>query len=776
MTNLSKIALLSGIALVGLASPSYAADAAPDAPAAATDTSAAEIVVTAQKRTEKLVNVPISVTVVSADQLSAQKIYSVADLARTSPALEMIQAFGGPGGGGQIRGIGTQSFTRSAEGAVGIVVDGVPQGNVQNNAIFDLQRVEVLKGPQGTLFGLTSSAGVINMTTVAPDASKVSGYVHVDVSPIGDLGSEFNQWTVRGAVNVPTSATSALRLAVNYNRLNGVQRNAFTNKNSVQDDIAVRARFKAELGDKVTLNLIADYDDRRQNYGDPQFTYVSVPAGTPLANELAACGIVASPDNNARCSNIDNHVRTRNYGFSGQFDVSLGAGTLTSITGYRKNEQLPSTVDIMATPTEFTQIFYRDQINSGEQFSQELRYSSPSNVPLEYTLGGFYSRYTGTAGYAPGGAFNVGTYQIAPFFVNFVKDGSSTRTTNESFAAFGQATYHVSEQFAVLAGLRFTHQNLSDAQSVNPFSAASVATSATLSQSNLSGKIGIQYIISPSVHTYATYTRGYKGPQVVPAALGGTAQVIKAEIPDAFEVGAKGSFLGGKLGYDINAFLTKVSNYQGQRCTINAVGVLSCQGESIPSVTSKGFEITLFGKPTRNLNMNVGFVYNDAKLPNGWTGFNPSDLRTPVAGTNIGITSLSNAQLIGSPKAKFVINGDYTVPLGGTAQGINLVIGGDAVHKSSIRLGYSGDAAFVYAAHWTVSLRAGIHDADGKWSIEAFVRNLTQNREPATIFGGPAFVPPATVPFIPNGTVSGISGWATTASRRQVGFSAEVKF
>ena len=117
---------------------------------------------------KNLIDVPIAVTVVTAQQLADQHIYSIADLARTTPALEMVQAFGGPGGGGQIRGIGTNSFSPTAEGAVGIVVDGVPQGNVNVTNLFDLQRVEVLKGPQGTLFGLTSSAGVINMVTAAP--------------------------------------------------------------------------------------------------------------------------------------------------------------------------------------------------------------------------------------------------------------------------------------------------------------------------------------------------------------------------------------------------------------------------------------------------------------------------------------------------------------------------------------------------------------------------------------------------------------------------------
>ena len=383
-----------------------------------------EIVVTAQKRTEKLRDVPVSVTVVDEKQLAAQRIYSIADLARTAPSLEMIQAFGGPGGGGQIRGVGTQSFTRSAEGAVGIVVDGVPQGNLPNLGVYDIGRVEVLRGPQGTLFGLTSSAGVINMSTVAPDPSGFSTTAHIDYSNGGSGGSEFGQQTLRGAVNLPIGNNSALRLAVNGNRVEGVQRNAATGKDNVLNEFGVRGRYLWN-GEGMTLNLSADWNRRNQNYGDPQFVYVNVPAHTPLEGQLAACGIVASYDNTSRCSNLPNHSQVRNYGFSAQVDWDLAGGTLTSITGYRRNEQLPTSVDIMGNPAEFTQIFTTDSINEGKQITQEVRFASPVGEKVDYVAGAFFSDYKATTGYAPGGSFQVGSFQLAPFFIPFLHDTTS---------------------------------------------------------------------------------------------------------------------------------------------------------------------------------------------------------------------------------------------------------------------------------------------------------------------------------------------------------------
>ncbi len=756
--------LLAGCALIAVATPIMAQTA----PASDANIGYGDIIVTAQKREERLKDVPISVTVVGKDQLAAQRIYSVADLARTSPSLEMIQAFGGPGGGGQVRGLGTQSFTRSAEGAVGIVVDDVPQGNVQNYAVFDLDRIEVLKGPQGTLFGLTTSAGVINMRTVAPKIGSWSGYAHLDLSGAGTAGSEYGQVTGRAAINVPISPIAALRVAVNYNRLDGVQRNAFTNTNAYQDDIAVRARLLVNASDKLTIHINGDYDYRSQNYGDPQFTYVNVPAHSPLETQLAACGITANFDNNARCSNTTNFTHNRNWGVSGQIDYDLGGPTLTAITSYRQNHQPASDVDIMGNPQDFSQIMIKGQITDASQFSQELRLVSAKGAKLEYTTGLFYADGKASSGYADGVAkplqvptsgFIVGSYQTgAPGFVTFVRNIPSTRTTNTAYAVFGQATYHVTDSIGLIAGLRYSHQKLTDFQS-------NAAPTTPLTADNVSGKIGIQYKASPDINLYATATRGYKGPQVGVSADSPVTRTA-AELPLAYEIGAKGSTLDGKLGYEASVFLTKVKNYQGQRCSLSAQGVLVCNGETIPSVTSKGFELSVFGRPTTNLTINAGFAYNDAKFPTGWTGFNPNDLTGATA------TNLGGEQLVGAPRTKVTLNSEYRQPIGA----LESYLGGDLTWKSSVRLGYSGDDRFVYGAHATVSLRAGLRGPHDSWSIEVFGRNLTRNREPATIFGGPSFLPPNTVPFLPKGLVTGISGWTTPTSRRQVGISGEVRF
>jgi iron complex outermembrane receptor protein len=769
MTYKCKCGVWAAVAGLGVGCATvHAQQAAPTASGELT-----EIVVTAEKRSERLIDVPVAITVISAEQLDRQHVYSIADLARTTPSLEMVQAFGGPGGGGQIRGIGTNSFSPTAEGAVGIVVDGVPQGNVNISNLFDLQQVEVLKGPQGTLFGLTSSAGVINMTTAAPDPSKFEVKAHVDYSDKGRAGSEFGEETVRAVLNLPLTSIAAVRLAVSDDRIKGVQVNDFDHTDNISTEWGARLRFLVKPTDDLDVNLIADYDRRGQNYNDPQFNYVS--ANPALAAELAACGITASYDNNARCGNQRNDLNYRNYGASGQIDYRLAGAVLTSITGYRKQITAPNDFDPQGLAAEFQQIFSVGQTSSGRQFTQELRVTNSGPQTVEYTAGVFYSSYSAETAYVPGGGFFVGTFDIPPTpfmpppfpFTPFVTMATSTATTNKSEAAFGQLTYHITEQLGLLGGLRYTHQSLTAFTSANLVPPAlTPAQFGSLSEDNVSGLLGLQFAISQDLKSYVKVVRGYKGPQVTPAAQGSPQSVIGAEIPTEFELGIKGSSLEHRLTWDADVFYSRVHDYQGQSCSLNPVGALVCVGQSVPQVTTKGVELNLIGQIAAGLSVNVGYVYDVAKYPAGYTGYDPNNL---VGGT----TDLSNQQLAGVPKNKLSLSGEYAYTFGAAAQAF---LSADTVFKSAMRLGPTADPRFVYPKNWNTGLRLGVRAPSDMWSVALFARNLGRDREPVTLFGGPSFTPPGANPAAPAGTVNGVSGWATVNSLRQVGITADVKF
>jgi iron complex outermembrane receptor protein len=783
MTNAVRYPRILAAVLAAGAAPVGFAQQAPSSASADSNT-LEEIVVTAEKRSEKLQDVPIAITVVNQQQLQDQNVTTIADLSRTAPSLEMIQSFGGPGGGGQIRGIGTQSFTRSAEGAVGVVVDGVSQGNLNINNIFDVGRIEVLRGPQGTLFGLTSSAGVLNITTNAPDPSALSSDWHLLYAHKGTAGSEFGQETAQGVVNIPISGDSALRVSASVDDNIGVQHDSFNNTDGRVNNYAGRAHYLLDA-DALTVNVIADYQRIIQNGAQggsiASFTYVT--ADPTLTAQLAACGITPGFANQDRCADHLQLFADTAYGLSAQADYKFESSTLTSITAYRRDETGPAFQDIQALPTANPQLFSGGGLSASRQWSEELRIASNPGAMLEYTAGVFFSNYL-TLGYASAaGAFFDIQLLIpgVPFPVEAPGTGPTTALTQTSIAsqaAFAHLQYHATDELTFILGARLTREEITDYNSplgLQPGAAGNVG-SATLDkdQGNFSGVVGVQYKLSPQWTTYGTVTRGYKGPQTQAAGAPGSgvvAELIPAEIPLAFELGIKGSVLDNRLGTDFSLFDTRVQNYQGQTCSLNATGVLVCNPNSF-NVTTRGVEIDFYGRPLDHLNLTGGYIFDQARYPAGYTGLDPDNL-------NGGTLPMGGLQLVGVPENKFTISGDYTIPLGP----VMAFIGSDAVYKSAIRLGYSPSPEFVFPASWNVSLRTGVRSSDNRWGLTLFARDVNNSHEPITLFGVPAFTgppPPAGLPFFfnpafPNGHISGVSGWIGAQSLREVGLSLDVK-
>jgi iron complex outermembrane receptor protein len=213
------------------------------AQAAEEETSEDAIIVTARKRAENLIDVPLPVSVATKEQLVRDQVYSITDLQRVTPALEVSQTSGGEvNGGARLRGLGTGVFNASVSPSVAFVVDQVPQGNLTFPLLFDLAQVEVLRGPQGTLFGQGASAGVINVTTVAPSTDGPEGNFGIDFADKGTGGSEVGELTVRAGANVALSDKAAIRLAGQYKREVGLQRNTALGLDNEITDYGIRAR------------------------------------------------------------------------------------------------------------------------------------------------------------------------------------------------------------------------------------------------------------------------------------------------------------------------------------------------------------------------------------------------------------------------------------------------------------------------------------------------------------------------------------------------------
>jgi iron complex outermembrane receptor protein len=701
LVTVSAVSLLAGAASAQTATPAGASSS----DAMVID----ELVVTAQKREENVQDVPIAITVVGGKQLERQQINTVTDLRRTAPSLEFAPPGQSPGNGGFVRGLGTTVSTATAESSVGLVVDGVPQGNVATSSIFDVQRVEVLRGPQGTLFGQSVSAGLINMTTNAPSFSGVSGMVQTELADDGVLGSQYDRRIVRGVVNLPLAENAAVRISGHYDWINGVTDNkAVEGGGSQRDDRGVRARLLWEPTSDVTVNLIADYN-KIDTGNSPYFTFLKVPAGSSLETLLASCGIVASASNRDTCSPTHSFENNTNYGFSGEVDWTLGDFTLTSISAYRRNDY-KSAFSIDGLPTTApVKISFGPSDNDQNQVSQEFRLTSPTGEKLRYVVGAYASQLKGDYAY-------INNLQLS-FLPVPIPSSTTSHPDVQNAALFGQVDYSATDALRVFGGLRLTHVSVA-----SPFinNLTGIAYSAKVKDDNLSGRIGAQYDVTSSVMAYATASRGYKGPTFNDADLNSNPIAVKAEIPTALEVGLKGDLFDKRLNFDANLFHTKVKDYQAQVCVNDAVRGIVCTTENIANVTSKGFELGVFGRPMTGLSLNSGLIYAKAVYPKGYLGGDGTDL--------------SGAQLANTAKWKFVLSGEYEHAL---TEGYKGFVSGDAIWRSATRLTTSADPEISYHEHWMLGGRVGVRSQDDKYELALFARNLTNEHEPTLRYVSP---------------------------------------
>ena len=739
-------------------SPSSSRDlAAPSAsPEAAAENNVGDIVVTANRRTERLQAVPVTVTVVDGGQLTRQNVNAVEDLSRTAPALNNA----GPAGFGalSIRGIGGLSFSRSSEGSVGVVVDGVSLANTSTNPplLFDVARVEVLEGPQGTLFGRNSSAGVINIVTNAPDPTKVEAITHADV------GTR-NNYIGRGVINLPISSNAAVRVTGSYSQDPQNQRNLSDGTYLRRKAKAGRARFLWEPSSALTINLAADYTDTDANGGTPWAVYSSS-ATSLLTARLAACGVTVSAKNQQGCVSPSGVNSITSYGFSGQADYDLGGPTLTSITSYRAVRS-GSTTDVDSTTASRLLQTVSDRINN---FSQELRLSSPNHGFIEYVGGLYYfhsklNNYITQSGQILADLPLIGACPLPVAALCGLTFGQSrpVDTRIESYAGFGQVTINATDKLRFILGGRLGHEDVSavSGASINAPGAVgqfapATALSADARDTYFSYRAGAQYDLTRNLMVFATYTRGYKGPAVNDGATTNTVQlVVQPEIPKSGEVGFKATLAGGRAALNATAFYTQVDNFQAQFYDSTAGGAFIFS--NAPKLTSKGFSANLFGRPVAGLIANVGVTYNDASYGAGYAVANFANVPTSAEGR----------QLVGSSKWKVTASTEYSRPISGNVNGF---VQADMVYRTKTFANATNDPILESDGAAIFGGRLGLRTADQAYGISVFARNLFDTFRPSARFATPV----AGQQLDP----LSFSQFAGPESRRVIGLSLDARF
>jgi iron complex outermembrane receptor protein len=593
-------------------------------------TAPGDIVVTAQKRAERLQDIPLAVTAVTAEALSARQINDTSSLVTAVPSLSFQQGANPANTSFRIRGIGTALFGQGTEPSVSVVVDGVVAVRSAQgfSELADIERIEVLRGPQGTLFGKNASAGVISVTTARP-SDRLEGRADFTIA-------EYGEYRARGTVSGPISDSLRARVSGFYSDVRGITRNVATNEwVNGSENWGVRGKLDWDATDNLNFLLTGEY--RKQNADCCASTLIQIT--NPRLQALVG-PIVATRSNREIADDTNTYSNSTSQTYSLQGNLDLGAATITSITAFQKYDlevnqpidRIPAATPVFLGPPAAAPYTFWNQ-NHGivdlKGWSQELRIANNGTSDLNYVIGAFYMhsdivrpfdrrRARCSAGVLgqPCAAANI-VWQSAQ---------SRIRLKQDSIAAFGQADYGIVGGLRAIAGLRVqyekgTNSGVRSAPIVpgDMIFPGNAPVSGTFSADDtaVTGKAGLQYEFSRNAQIYATYTRGYKGlgyEMEIGADLANQS-VVQPEHVNGYEIGFKGSTADRSLVISAALFQADYTNLQVQANRSDpATGVIQFTSTNAGSSRTRGFEIEATLRPSDSFSVNAAVTYAQSRV------------------------------------------------------------------------------------------------------------------------------------------------------------------
>lgn len=730
---MAKKILMGGVALtVLIAGSAHAQQAA--APATTTAKGGLQdIIVTARRRSESAQTVPVAVSVVSSAALEQHQVLNAYQLVNLTPSLQ-VQSSNQQAGAVNfaIRGIGTTVFGPQVESSVGIVIDDVamsrPQfGNIQ---FFDLERVEVLRGPQGMLFGKNAAAGLINIVTTQPKLGATELLVNAQYGNTNAPGSG-NIATFQAAINQPVTSNSAVRLSAFVTRQDGYVRDVKLNQNLGNTAYGGRLKYLWEPSDSIRLTLAGDYQHSK-GPGEGVLVHRFTAPGGLIDTINASNGIFASPSNTRMATDVPDTNNSDVYGVQLKAEFDLGGGySLTNVLAYR-NYKMNTSID---TDTTTADLF---SVNTGgftrHQTTEELRLSSPQEGRFSYQLGFFYLNLVAREFLLQGANLGVPVPPGLSFLGGYINGVSPTK----SYAGFFEGQFKITENLGLTAGTRYTHDeigyslDLTNPAALLPLYGPDTHFKRRLTNNNLSYRFGIDYKIAPDVLAYATYSRGYKGPTF--DQISGT--TVNPEIPKSIELGIKSTLLDRRLRLNVALFDTTFDGYQTQaQKQGTAAGFMTLNAGQLKT---RGVEAEFTALPFEGLTISGGTTYNHTEYKD-LSGI-PCYYGQPsgTSGTNVclpnGTTDVSGNQLANAPRWTTTATARYEHPVSGDWIGF---LQGDVYHRSSFHFSQTRDPQTRVKANAIIGLSIGARSADDRLSLTAFVRNLFDKRVPSYILADP---------------------------------------
>nr|WP_053000231.1 TonB-dependent receptor [Sphingomonas sp. Y57] len=578
-----------------------------------------EIVVTAQKRVESIKDVPISITAKSGAELEQTRIMNTQDLSFAVPGLAVAET----GPGRQIvviRGLGSE---RGSSSLTGIYFDEMPVSGAQDGfnqsyidlRTTDLERVEVLKGPQGTLFGEGAVGGAIRYITKDPDLSGVSGRLAGTFYDTADGGSSQE---VVGILNVPlVDDIAGLRIAGTYENKGGWIDRPSTGAKNINDNEVFNIRAKLLLRPTEKLEVKAMAVVHRNDGGGSNIVNIGPRKESNFLQAQWFDGV--SWNRNGPTDFTDNYEL---YNLTAKYD--LGVAELLSSTSRADLDSVQAFTQVLGAPTPSLEVYFRDYVQNAKITSQELRLTSAGAGPFAWTIGAFYKEASISrewrSGYdyvGPDGTMLTG-----------ITAGSAPTSTSDSLAFYGDASYAISRRLKIGAGLRYFHDKRESFDR-----AAKAASYQKASFNNTSFRVYSSYEPVDDVHLYVNIgdgarSGGFNSPANIPL---GAPPTYKPERVMSYEAGAKTYLLDRALSLDVAFFYTDYTDMQDDSVVISPVdGVTPIQFTTNDQrARLQGVEWNIILRPTRAWTFGFAGDVTDTKITRT-SSASPYDIGDPI--------------------------------------------------------------------------------------------------------------------------------------------------
>jgi iron complex outermembrane receptor protein len=697
-----KLLLVGGTGLVGLSCMQLAQSQSPEPPERLD-----EVIVTAQKREQSVQEVPQAVQVINANQLASASIHEFADLTRIAPSLVIKPAEHPVNASVSIRGIGTFAFSIGVEPSVAVQVDDVPVA-FQARAFADLsdvERIEVLRGPQSTLYGKAASAGLINIVTFGPSES-FEGNVHV-------LGTSDEEFVGGLGLSGPIGDTLGYRLTAQHTTYDGNVKNEFNgDKTNGRESTTLNGKLVWNPSESFTATLGANYIDGETTVGRPfvRLDPASLLRGNPaLPNSVTLPGVVADADNTHISNNFAAGTDYTGKGGSLKLEVGLPADlSLVSISSYDtfKLHDLLDQDDTSAPTLSNIQI---GEFRS-RQVTQEVRLLSSDDQALRYTLGLYYGDTQLDRDFVRGPIFA---------FARWIASSGATQK-----AIFGQADWEFIEGTTLTAGIRHQEEDIDytflDIQNGNAF------FDGDASDRFETYRAGLQHQFTDDIMVYAAYATGHKG-QTFDLTTGFNlnrqlAGPVLPETSKSYEVGARTQFFDGRLTVNTSVFDVHYDDFQAQGIEFLPDGSFNFRLSNVGKVRTRGVEIDSLAAIGQRLHLNLSLAYIDAEIEEFPLGqcYPGQTAAQGCAGTPAR-QDLSGQRPPQAPEFKTTAGFDYSRPMnGGSLEG---VLQGAYVYQSAINYALSVDPEGAQGGYGILNLSIGVRDADRGYEVIAFVNN-----------------------------------------------------